>query len=604
MSPVGDRPSGVSRFLVPQTPRMARKADGQQGATLSRLGCKSVVRLGGSADEMHIREQRFLVSTEPFYSGFWSSFVALFTSHAPGGARNFGGISRGDRYSPYLFRGADSRPARLPGKSFFGSVLMHAAAIFLLVRVVPSLSPALHAAAQPPIDKSEIYYFPKPQHHETLPRITPPGPGGSPGHGVKPQEKPLLGSSTFHRDLTVISNPMHPDNAHQTIIQPNSPPNLIIKQDLKLPNLVLGNPMAKPKAPLQFATDPLKPNAAQARTQDVAAPQLAMVDPGQIAALAATVQQPKLPIVPLAAPRALPGSSSSASAPGSAPAVNGGNPGEANGLLILGIDPAEPGSSIALPPGNRYGAFTMSSAGGGPGSPGGEAGGVAGGGSGSPGSSGDESTGLGSGRTGGGGGGSLSAGAPVSVSGSGAVGGTHGNLEAAIAADSVFPVITSPKLRRNALVISAGSAGGGGLAIYQALPCGRIYTIFVPMTTGSWTLQYCQQDASAASSRSSGTAAVIPTQGELLPPDPVEKYDFHRLPVPAGNAHNMLVIRGVVHDDGTVDTLDVYQSVMPDNDSRAVAALKKWKFTAARRDGKPVTIQILVGIQFTAPAAH
>lgn len=551
--------------------------------------------------EMNIREQRFLVSTEPFYAGLWSSFVALLTPRSRALTTNSGYLFRSERSSPYLFRTVDSRQFRLPGKSLFGSMILHGAAVALAFRVA-QMPPVTMRVSQFTRVDGKIYYFPPPRPSETLPRITPAGPGGTPGHGVKPQEKPLLASSAFHVDLRVISNPVHPDNNHQTIIQPSSPPDLIIKQDLKLPNVVLGNPMVKPKAPLQFATDPLKPNAPQTSTADVAAPQLTTIDPGQIPALSATVQQPKLPIVPLAAPRALPGSSS-ASTPGGRTGASDGNPGDPSGLLILGTDPAEAGASISLPPGNRFGAFSISSTGGGPGSPGGVPGGSAEGGFGGPGSGGDESTGLGGGRAGGGGEGSISAAAPVSVSGSGVVGGTHGSLES-IAAESVFPVISNPRLRRNSLVISTGSAGGGGLGVYQALPCAKIYTIFVPMEPGNWTLQYCQPGALQSASRSSSAAATIQSQGELLPPDPVEKFDFHRLPVPTVNAHGMLVLRGFVREDGSVDKVEIYQGVLRENDDRALAALKKWKFSPARRDGKPVTIEILVGIQFPGAATH
>ena len=553
---------------------------------------------------MQIREQRFLVSTQPFYEGVWSSFVALWTPGSRAVTRNSSSLLRNDRNSAYLFRSADSRRFRLPGKSLLGSIFLHGAAVFLLFRLAQTLPPTLHAA-QLPFDKEAIYYFPKPQHHETLPRITPPGSGGSPGRGVRPEVQPKLGSSTFHTDLTVISNPVHPDNAHQTIIQPSSPPDLIIKQDLKLPNLVLGNPMAKVKAPLQFASDPLKPIAPQNATQALAAPQLAAIDPGQLTSLAPVVQQPRLPVAPLAPPRAVAGASASIAGGGAAPSV--GNPGDLNstGLLILGTDPAAPGSSISLPPGNRYGSFSISPAGGDAGSPGGVAGGVAGGGTGGSGSGGDESTGLGGGRTGGGGGGSsLSAAAPISVSGPGAITGTRASLEASIAAESVFPVVLAARSRRMSIVISAGSAGGGGLGVYQALACGRIYTIFVPMAVGNWTLQYCQQNASHPGAPSSANSKLLQTQGELLPPDPLEKFDFHRLPVPAENAHTMLVIKGVVREDGTVDDLAVYQSVLRELDDRALAALKKWKFAPAQRNGIPVAVQILVGIQFPGPASH
>ena len=82
----------------------------------------------------------------------------------------------------------------------------------------------------------------------------------------------------------------------QTIIQPKSPPDLIIKQDLKLPNLVLGNPLptiAKPQ--VQFPSSLVKPIVATHANNDPAAPQpmVAQQTP-QLTSVAATVPVPRL----------------------------------------------------------------------------------------------------------------------------------------------------------------------------------------------------------------------------------------------------------------------------------------------------------------------
>lgn len=192
---------------------------------------------------MQIRERRFLIPTEPFFSGFWSSFAALLTTRS----------SAPSRYSAYLFRSAGTRRFLLPGKSLLGSIALHVAAVFFILRIPPTPVAAPNTEQVIRVRTDDIYYaLAMLQQPKTLPRIAPPGPGGKPGRGAQPEENPKPGSLIFHRDLTVISNPIHPDNAHQTIIQPSSPPDLIIKQELKLPNLVLGNPLAKPQPPLQF----------------------------------------------------------------------------------------------------------------------------------------------------------------------------------------------------------------------------------------------------------------------------------------------------------------------------------------------------------------
>jgi len=494
----------------------------------------------------------------------------------------------------------------LPGKSLLGSIALHAAAVFFLLRIAQTPVAAPNNAQVIRVNINDVYYaLAMLQHPKTLPRIAPPGPGGRPGRGARPEENPKSGSTTFHRDLTVISNPIHPDNIHQTIIQPSSPPDLIIKQELELPNLVLGNPLAKPGRPLQFFSNTMKPIAvAHTQTEDVAAPQTAMTDPGlKLASIAPTTPQPRLPVPLALTPGTVPAASTASTTAAGGPA-NDGNPGEANGLLILGTDPVAAGASISLPPGNKYGAFSISPAGGEPGSPGGVSGGIAGAGTGAAGSGGDESTGIGSGKTGGAGGGGANEAAPISVNGAGAIAGSHGSLDALIAAGAIFPVISLPHLRRNALVVSAGSVGGGGLGIYQALQCGRIYTIFMPMPMANWTLQYCQQDASQAKPNPSANTRVIQLEEGLLPPDPVEEFDFRRVPVPADKARKMIVLQGVIREDGVVDNLKVYQGVLKEMDETALAALSKWKFTPAKRGGKSVAVQILVGIQLSGPVAH
>jgi hypothetical protein len=636
---------------------------------------------------MQGRERRLLLWTEPFDSGLWTSFVALWTPSSPTPSRT----------TIYLFRRAGVRQSGFPGMSFLSSLLMHGAAIFLLVRFPYMLyaSPARRVATVASLEQNEIiYYLPKVQRTEALPRVTPPGKGGRPGRGsrpkTEPKAEPKAGSTLFRSDLTVISNAIHPDNARQTIVQPSSPPDLIIKQDLKLPNVMLGNPLPQPARP-QFPLAPMKPNQPIQVNSDVAAPQVAAAVPAPLAGLAQAPQRPSLPIAPLAAPKAnpnapasamsapqaaasvgavpvpfsasvtkpqlpvaplaapranpngstgagasmeapqtqasvgalpasfagtagppqLPGaalapirsnsSSASGSARGGSNAGGGGNPGDPNGLLIVGIDPAAAGASISLPPGNRYGGFSISPAGGGPGSPGGSPARTNGAGTGEAGEGGDESTGVGRGESGGAGGGNAGGGL-LSVSGPATVAGANASIGAMLASGAVYPVITPPKVRRNSLIISAGATGGGGLGVYHALNCGKIYTMFVPMPTGNWILQYCQPNASKPDANPTTNTRVVQLQEGLVPPDPVEKFDFQRPAVPADKSRGMLVIKGLVREDGVVENLEIFRGVFKELDEMALLALTQWKFHPARQGAKAVAVQILLGIQLS-PAA-
>ena len=82
----------------------------------------------------------------------------------------------------------------------------------------------------------------------------------------------------------------------------------------------------------------------------------------------------------------------------------------------------------------------------------------------------------------------------------------------------------------------------------------------------------------------------------LTPPDAEARFDFHRLPVPPEKAYKMIVLKGTLRNDGSVENLEVFQSVVPEMDAAARAAFSQWKFKPAMSGGKPVPVEILVGI--------
>ena len=152
------------------------------------------------------------------------------------------------------------------------------------------------------------------------------------------------------------------------------------------------------------------------------------------------------------------------------------------------------------------------------------------------------------------------------------------------------------KLRKNPLVVSAGPIGGGGLNIYGALPCGKIYTVFLAMPGQNWTLQYCQRGTSRPTPAPENLSTVIHLEPALVPPDAEARFDFQRLPVPREKQHKLIILKGIIREDGTVDQVQVYQGLMPQMDEAARLALSRWKFKPALRAGKPVALEILVGI--------
>jgi Gram-negative bacterial TonB protein C-terminal len=427
----------------------------------------------------------------------------------------------------------------------------------------------------------KMYYRVPQLKPANLPRLRPPGPGGRPGWGSLPNRLPRLASTVSHPNIMLNSKPAHPDNFRQTIYQPSSPPELRIAAEQKIPNLVWGHPLENPKAPL--IPNPARPMNTSRKFSPAAAPSV-RADPSSslMTFLRPSDTKPRL-AVPLATPverinRGAGNSSGEASA-------------DAAGLVLLGVDPAGTTGQFSLPQGNRWGEFSIARPGGGDGSMGGDPNGTPGGGTGNGGSGGDESTGLGTGGSGGGGGKS-----GLVVSGSE----DHGALEAALASGRIFPVAPPPlNVRRNTLVISAGPIGGGGLKVYGVLHCGKIYSIFLPMPGKNWSMQYCDKFASTQNaSPSDRSATVVQLQNYLRPPDVKldHRFDFQRVPVPLEKSNRLIVLKGVIAADGTVQRLTVYEGVLPEMDEAARIAFGRWQFRPAMRGGKPVEVEILVGI--------
>jgi TonB family protein len=82
----------------------------------------------------------------------------------------------------------------------------------------------------------------------------------------------------------------------------------------------------------------------------------------------------------------------------------------------------------------------------------------------------------------------------------------------------------------------------------------------------------------------------------LVPPEAEEQFDFKRVPLPLEKTHKMIVLRGEIGEDGRVENLEVFRGLSPEMDAAACLAFSRWKFKPAMRSGKPVILQILLGI--------
>jgi hypothetical protein len=490
----------------------------------------------------------------------------------------------------YLFRPTGLTRRHYPGSSLGFSALVHW--IFLaLLSYLPRFMPAKAWPQFPEqLHEERIYYRLPLLDPVRIPRLVPAGPGDHPGSGSIHSPIPALGSTAIHFSMTIISKPIHPDNSRQTIYQSASPPDLKITTEQKLPNIVSLTPVPAPKPRLSL--DIVKPVLDSRQLPQVAAPS---VDTNPAAPMTTLLNpsntQPRLAI-PLAdeawrlqSPKNTPGNASEAP------------PTQSGDIVALGVDPGATTDQISLPGGNRWGEFSIGPVGRDPGAPGGTLNGTVGGGNGTVGPGGDGSTGLGSGGSGGGGGSSGTSGS-ISIAGTEAGSGSGGMVDPISPTNMVFPVPRAISVRKNAFVVSAGPVGGGSLNVYGALHCGTIYSIFLPMPGKNWSLQYCEKSGGTQKSLGETPGTVLHLEKPLLPPDVdlTQRFDFKRLPLPVDNSHRTIILRGVIAIDGTIQHLVVHQGVLPEMDEAARIAFNRWVFKPALRDGKPVEVEILVGI--------
>jgi TonB-like protein len=554
-----------------------------------KIAAGSSVGGAWTASNARAKAPNLLLPPTRSFVGWWDSFLLIFARGNPSSSRR----------PVYLFRhGTVARP-QMPGKPLAASFALHCFPLLLLIYVHQAIPADASALANVKTSYEKIYYpLPLLNSPKVLPRIAPTGPGALPGDGAIQELVPALGSTVRQDYLSAVSNPAHPDNFRQTIYQRSSPPDLRIKTEIKLPNVILGAPSELPKMPMN--PNDAKPARSSREITSGAAPvpSLKSPSPDVVTFLQPSNVQPHLAIPTVAASKPVRNSEVGGSA-GSGDADRK-SIGDGADLLVLGVDPAGASTDVSLPAGNRWGNFSISPVGGVPGSAGGVNYGIEAGGKGGIGAGGDESTGVGPGGGGGGGGKSAPPGA-VSVKGTESKNGAGGSLGSGLAMSMVYPVPSSFTPRRNSLIVAVGPMGGGGLDAYGALHCGKIYSIFLAMPGKSWAMQYCLKPDAAEKSATELRATVIHLDRGLVPPDVEARFDFRRLTLPPEKAHKMIVLKGTLKDDGIPENLEVYQGILPEMDEAARAAFSQWRFKPAMRDGKPVPVEILIGIPTEDP---
>jgi len=497
-----------------------------------------------------------------------------------------------------------------PARSLGISALLHVATIALVYGLSGTSfqRPLLFTRAELEKNFQITYYRPS----DLLPKIKSITDGPKDPAGRKRDVRPPTGSTSYHPRQTIQSSPPKPDNVAQTIVQPNTP-DVKIKRDVKVPNMVVWNVPETKVEPLEIASRQLaslvttKMNAPAAALQPPA-PELANVQQNlsefTIAQTNLVNPQPKMTLRAAVSPEW--SIATDTGNPGPVIQVEGsGLKSDLRNLVILSANPGLPRpGGIRVPAGNRSGAFSISPEGNRAGSPDGEETGILAGGTPGGGGSG---TGDGSGF------GSSGSIADIQIPGISVKGGPNdessrlaglGRRPRSGSGFSDMLTIDDPGESYNITVVE-GRRGGAGLGVYGVLEGKRNYTVFVPMPGGRWIMQFSEMGASSSSaapateSVSYKSEILVSSVDSITQPRPLRKVDPGKPEdEDLAKLRGMVVLYAVIGQDGEVDQVRIVRSLNPALDVRAMAALKRWKFKAAHIGTRPIEVQALFGIPF------
>jgi TonB family protein len=496
---------------------------------------------------------------------------------------------------------------RLPWLSFLESGGFHVIAIALLLAITRFLALQPQPEVRPAFDHSQVVYY---TPSEYLPPIDTRRPRAAAPKKVDPE----------YARQTIISVPPEADNDRQTIV---TPPNIKLKRDFALPNIVAWSDTAQkpqlaiPDAPLTLAAEltriaptPPMQNAVVApppdashfdqrraqslRTAVVAPPPVVDNNPStrqigdiNIGRSSVIAPAPQLPVAEqrVAEQRTAPGRGLAGNAPqvvppppsvASAGSSGTGSPGR---VIALNLHPAI-GAPTAAPAGNRRGAFAAT--------PEGHAGA-----SGSPGTSSSASAAEGNGTgTSQKGKNNLPAGLYVSGAAakpSSVAGNASGsNASAANPASSAAPRSSSPA--HTAAPDSAAKLTEPEREVFGGR---KLYALTVNMPNlnsagGSWVIRFAELNQDPA--------APVTNLGEPIATRKVDPSYPSQLM--HENVAGTVIVYAVIHADGTVGNIRVLRSVDDRLDRFACNAVSQWHFQPATKNGIPVDVEATFHVPF------
>ncbi len=447
-------------------------------------------------------------------------------------------------------------------------------------------------------------------------RLTERAPGNLAGSEGS-EAKPAAETARPERRRFQLPPTAHVDPVKQSLVQMDLPPNILMKQDIPLPTVVLWTETG-PAPPMKktFVAPPIKevPKVVQhlPRAPILERPNLETNVADLNMASTVLTDTPHLVRPPGIAP---PISSKGQQAAKEIPKIrvaDSTQPSAAN-VISLPVNPSQTSRLLVLPPVNQVapsdagndGISTASGSAGGAGSSGTEgrglsassqvtsesAGrGIAGGGSGtaagvngSPGGSSSSgktpNSGNGIPRSGAGGTGTGSSGSAASGSGTSGSLGTLGDMAGVTR-------ITLPKDGKFGVVV-LGSAGSTPYPESVGALSGKVvYTVYMKVgLRKSWILQYCLPKATGlnAVNGTSTTPLVAPWPFLILRPDQLADADT-----------DYIIVHGILNSAGQFDQLAMVFPAELNKKDLLLKSLKLWAFRPASRDGVPVAVEVLL----------